>query len=98
LALLNNPASVAKVAELYQAILAVYKADKSSGAACDLCGSTERCQVIEEFTDNPPCLCLRHRCGWRGVWVRHGSGDPKLFFAKWLAGQVMLEAKKYATQ
>ena len=98
MALLNNPEVVRQVEAHYQAILDICKANKYNyGGECDVCGSTQRVLQIDEFA-NGPYLCLRHRCSWRGVWVRHGYGDPKLYFAKWLADQLVPEAKKHAAQ
>ena len=83
-----------QIAAHYQAIIDLCRANSEE---CDICGSKNRVERIDEFSDGP-YLCLRHRCGWRGVWVRHGYGDPKLYFAKWLADQLVPEAKKHAAQ
>lgn len=97
MALINDPVAMRQIAGHYQAILDICYAQRYSDNECRVCGSTNRVQRVEEFLDGP-YLCLRHRCGWRGVWVLHGYGDPKLYFAKWLASQLLPEAKKIEPQ
>lgn len=99
LALLNNPEACSKIAALYGQIQNVYEEERlrHQNMCCDLCGA-KRCvsNVMGFAYDAMPNLCMSHGISWNVRYSRYGNGGytTEYSFAKWLASQVLKEARK----
>jgi hypothetical protein len=98
LALLNSPDASAKIIALYEQIEAVYEAERLryQNMCCVLCGEQKCVRDVMGFEpDLAPNLCIYHGAGWNASYTRFRDGwKTEHFFAKWLAKQVLKEARK----
>lgn len=98
MALLNNPEACAKIAALYGQIQDVYEEERLryQNMCCDLCGAKKCVREVMGFAQEvAPKLCIYHGSGWNTTYTRYLDGHTTEYrFAKWLAAQVLKEAKK----
>ena len=98
MALLNNPEACAKISALYSQIQDVYEEERLryQNLCCDLCGAHKCVREVMGFPfDLAPKLCIYHGAAWNSAFVRlRNTYTTEYFFAKWLAKQVLKEARK----
>lgn len=99
MALLNNPEARAKILDLYGQIKDVYEEERLryQTMCCDLCGAKRCVSEVAGFEYHlAPKLCIPHGISWNSVYTRFSDRHTPVSyeFAKWLAAQVLKEARK----